>query len=588
MPQRTSELVRKKFREYLLPTILTSLAMSLAALVDSIMVGNLLGDTALAAVGLSTPLIYCINFIYMLFGIGGMTLASVARGQLELRKANIAFTLTIVLGTGTMFAFLIVVLVFIHPITSALAGGDAQLASMTAAYLAPLLFTGPGLMFSSGMALFIRTDGSPKSSAAIVLIANAVNLVLDYVFIVFLDTGIAGAGASTSIGYASGVVVVLPYLLRKDRSFRFVRPDGTARKVLPEMLKMGMPKAMIQMTSFFRQIILNTLILSLFSVAGMTAMSVCINILMISNIFVTGTSDALLPIVGTLYGEQDYFGIRVAMRSASRVAILAAIALCAFFMLFPQVVAGWFGAAADGDVLVPAVEMFALYLPFNAANVIYENFYTTTGRANLASVMAVLDGFVYVVPLAFALSGAGLLFWLCYALSGALTFLTSVLYTRRLARRDRLRGLLLLPGDETLGEILDVTIPASTEAAVSLSRDVQAFCREHGAAPETALRLAVCTEEMAVNTAQIAHEHHTDGSIDVFIHITPKDIILRFRDDGAIFDPASYAGSELDGCTTDGIEVMKKLAEKTEYARQLGFNTTVMTFRRSALRQDIA
>lgn len=586
MPARTSELVRRKFREYLFPTILTSLAMSLAAVVDSIMVGNLLGDTALAAVGLCTPPIYCINFIYMLFGVGGMTLASVARGQLELRKANTAFTLTIVLGTGAMAAFLVVVLVFIRPITTALAGGDESLAQLTAAYLTPLLFTGPGLMFSSGMALFIRTDGSPKSSAAIVLIANAVNLVLDYVFIVFFDSGIAGAGASTSIGYAAGVFVVLPYLFRKDRSFRFVKLSRDARKVLPEMLKMGMPKATIQMTSFFRQIILNALILSLFSVGGMTAMSVCINILMISNIFVTGTSDALLPIVGTLYGEQDYYGIRAAMRSASRVAILAAVALCAFFMLFPETVAGWFGASSDSAVLVPAIEMFALYLPFNAANVIYENFYTTTGRANLASVMAFLDGLAYVVPLAFALSVTGLGFWLCYAVSGALTFLTAVLWSRRIARRKSLVGMLLLPSDETLGEVLDLTIPAEPAAATALSRDVQNFCLEHGVTARTANRLAVCAEEMAANTAHIASEHHSAVAIDVFVHITEQDIVLRFRDDGEIFDPATYQGEALDGCTTDGIEVMKKLAEKTEYARQLGFNSTVLTFSRSTLRAD--
>ena len=124
MPQRTSGLVRRKFREYLLPTILTSLAMSLASVVDSIIVGNLLGDTALAAVGLCSPMIYCINFIYMLFGIGGMTLASIARGRREFQKADTAFTLTIGLGVAVMSVFLIAVLIFIGPITEARAGGD--------------------------------------------------------------------------------------------------------------------------------------------------------------------------------------------------------------------------------------------------------------------------------------------------------------------------------------------------------------------------------------------------------------------------------------------------------------------------------
>jgi Na+-driven multidrug efflux pump len=105
-------------------------------------------------------------------------------------------------GMGVMLLFLAAMFVFMEPITGALAAGDEQLAALTADYLRPLMFTGPGLMFSSGMALFIRTDGNPKSSAVIVVIANAVNLALDFVLIRFLNTGIAGAGLSTSLGYA--------------------------------------------------------------------------------------------------------------------------------------------------------------------------------------------------------------------------------------------------------------------------------------------------------------------------------------------------------------------------------------------------
>ena len=95
MYERTGALVQKKFREYLLPTIMTSLAMSLASVIDSVIVGNLLGDTALAALGLSGPVIFCINMIYMLFGIGGVTCASVAKGRREGERANQLFTLII-------------------------------------------------------------------------------------------------------------------------------------------------------------------------------------------------------------------------------------------------------------------------------------------------------------------------------------------------------------------------------------------------------------------------------------------------------------------------------------------------------------
>ena len=81
MYERSGNIIRQKFREYLLPTVLTSMAISMASVVDGVIVGSLLGDTALAAVGLSGPVIFCINLIYMLFGIGGLTCASIAKGK---------------------------------------------------------------------------------------------------------------------------------------------------------------------------------------------------------------------------------------------------------------------------------------------------------------------------------------------------------------------------------------------------------------------------------------------------------------------------------------------------------------------------
>lgn len=584
MYERTGALVQKKFREYLLPTVMTSLAMSLASVIDSVIVGNLLGDTALAAVGLSGPVIFCINMIYMLFGIGGVTCASVAKGRREGKRANQLFTLTMAFGMGIMFLFLIAMFVLMEPVTMALAAGDAQLAGLTADYLRPLLFTGPALMFSSGMALFIRTDGSPKSSAVIVVIANAVNLVLDFVLIRFLNTGIAGAGLSTSLGYAAGAVIVIPYLLSKDRSFRFMLPKKGEMKEIRNILRTGLPKALTQLTSLLRSIVLNGIVMVSLGSIGMSVMTVCINVLMISNIFVGGTSDALLPIVGTLFGERDYYGIRKTVNSAYRVLVVACAVLMAFFMIAPQVVGVWFGITSEEGlaVLVPALRLFAVYLPFSAFNTVLQNFYTTTGREKIASSIALLDGFVFVSVFALLLSMINSnLFWLCYACSGAATAAFILILGARIKRRENVSSLLLLKEENGRGTMWDITIHATAGEAAGLSEQVIGFCLQNGVDALTANRMGVAVEEMAVNTANIAHKNKTPGIIDILLHITEDKLVIRFRDDGAIFDPAAYCPQEDGECVTDGIEVVKKLAASIDYARQLGFNTTLLTFDRN-------
>jgi len=580
MYERTGKLIREKFKEYLLPTIMTSMAVSMASVVDGAIVGNLLGDLALAAVGLAGPIIFCINLIYMLFGIGGLTCASIARGKREMHQANLVFTLTMGGGMAVMLLFSLIMQLIIPPLSHLLAGHDAALAAMLVRYLRPLVFTGPALMFSSGMALFIRTDGKPRSSAVVVIIANAVNLVFDYVLIRFFHTGIWGAGFSTTLGYMAGAVIVIPYLRSKSRSFRFVRPGRESLQTLGSILSTGLPKGLIQVANILRSLALNAIIIRFLGSIGMSVMTVCINVLMIANIFVGGVSDTLLPIVGTLFGEQDSYGIRQTMKSAIGVLAVSCAALAAFLLAAPHIMGMAFGIHTEEGLsaVIPALRLFALYLPFDAAIQVLQNFYTTTGRKRLASSMVLMNGLFFVLPFAFllALISPNLL-WLCYACSGALTLLATAVMGRRIQQNEQAHGILLLK-ENSLDPRYDATIEASVEQAAGLSERIIAWCTAQGMDALAANRVGVAIEEMAVSTVHYAHHDSGSGVIDVTVQLSGEALQLRLRDNGSIFNPVEYTADANDGCITDGIQLIRQLAGSIDYARQLGFNTTVISF----------
>lgn len=583
MYERSGHIIQQKFREYLLPTALTSMAISMASVVDGIIVGSLLGEVALAAVGLSGPIIFCINLIYMLFAVGGLTCASISLGKRDFHMANQFFTLSIGGGLGAMCIFLAVMQVILSPLSISLAGGDVQLAALTESYLRPLLFTGPAMMFSSGMAIFIRMDGNPKASAAIVMIANAVNLVLDYVLIRFLDTGIAGAGLSTALGYVAGSAIVIPYLANRKRSFHFVRPRKTILKTLRDILKSGMSKAASQVCNLVRSLVINAVIISSLGSIGMSIMTVCTNASMISNIFEGGIADTLLPIVGTLYGEKDFFGIRHAMRIARRVMTVCSAGLVAFFLIAPQLIGVVFGMTSPDALalLKPALRLYALYLPFSAAIMLLQNFYNTTERRSLATSLVVMDGLLFVIPFAVLLSSiqANLL-WLCYAASGACTLFVLLLLARRIRKKENVQGLLLIRERDDCICKFDFTIAATKEEAVRLSERVTAL--EEKAAVNTRLlkKIALALEEMTVASVHYAHADSV-GLIDILVHVTDEQVTILMRDNGRPFNPLEYIPEENDGCITDSIQLVKKLASRMEYSRQLGFNTSVLTFEKA-------
>jgi Na+-driven multidrug efflux pump/anti-sigma regulatory factor (Ser/Thr protein kinase) len=580
MYERSGHIIRQKFREYLLPTVMTSMAISMASVVDGIIVGSLLGEVALAAVGLSGPIIFCINLIYMLFAVGGLTCASISLGKRDFHMANQFFSLSIGGGLGAMCIFLAVMQVILHPLSISLAGGDVQLAALTESYLRPLLFTGPAMMFSSGMAIFIRMDGNPKASAAIVMIANAVNLVLDYVLIRFLNAGIAGAGLSTTLGYVAGSAIVIPYLANKKRSFHFVRPGKTILKTLRDILKSGMSKAVSQVCNLVRSLVINAVIVTSLGSIGMSIMTVCTNVLMIANIFEGGVADTLLPIVGTLYGEKDFFGIRQTMRTARRVLTVCSAVLVAFLLIAPQLIGIVFGLTSPDTLalLKPALRLYALYIPFSAALLLLQNFYNTTERRSLATSLVVMDGLLFVVPFAVLLSRIqSNLLWLSYAASGACTLFVLLLLARRIRKKEDVQGLLLIRERDDYIHKFDFTIEATREEAVRLSERVMAL--EEKAAVNTRLlkKVALVLEEMTVTSVHYAHADST-GLIDILIYVTDAQVTILMRDNGMPFNPLEYIPEENDGCITDSIGLVKKLASRMEYSRQLGFNTSVLTF----------
>ncbi len=575
MFERSGALLERKFRKFLLPTILTSMAISLATVVDSVIVGNLLGEKALSAIGLSGPVLYSLNTIYLLFAVGGVTLASIARGERDTAKANSIFTLSIGVGLAVMTVFISLLLIFMGPICHALAQNNAELESMTRSYLTPMVLVGPTMMLIMGMAQFIRTDGSPKISAAIALVANIVNLILDYILIRFFGTGIAGAAWSTVIGYLTGILMLIPYLHSKNRNFHFIKPAPRAVRQVGNIARTGTPKALVQCLSFLRTLALNTIILSTIGAPGVAALTICINALMMANIFIGGTNDTLLPIVGTLFGEKDYVGIRYSIKSGAKVLVGACAVMVALFLVFPEGICRLFGIVTPEGVssATTALRLYALSLPVYSVNILLQNFYQTTGRLTNANVVACSNGFVFVVLFALILAPANAsLVWLSFLLSEVCTFLVILVMGRRVRRRDGVTGLLLLKEDARTGAELDLSVPGTEAAAAALAEQCTDFCAAQFGDAALAGRAGVAAKELAGNIAKYGYAPQT-GVMDVLVRREKDALILRFRDDGVPFDPT--AQQEKNG----GIGRVRAISDGMTYTRPVGFNSTLVTFR---------
>lgn len=122
-------------------------------------------------------------------------------------------------------------------------------------------------------------------------------------------------------------------------------------------------------------------------------------------------------------------------------------------------------------------------------------------------------------------------------------------------------------------DLLDMTIQNDIEKAVEVSKEIIVFCDKNHVDPDLTNVLAVSSEELAVNIVKYAYKGKNE--IDVCLRILEDKLVLRFRDNGIIFNPTKYIDES--GREITGLSVVRSITPDITYNRVLGFNVTVVT-----------
>lgn len=582
MYERKGQLVENVFQKYFLPTIMMSMALSMGIIVDGIIVGNTLGSDALAAVNLVMPVTLCFNTIYAMFGIGGAALASIAKGRRDNRRADCVFTLSILSMLIVSVVLLIAGSIHLDRLAQLLAG-NSSLQGLVREYLGVLIYGAPFLIVVPGFVYFVRADGRPNLASAVLIIANVVNLCLDLVFILVFKMGIAGAALATVTGYAVGFFILLRYIFSKEKNLHFLIEKTRLLKTLGQIAASGISSAIGTFLLFVKISFINSIVLNTIGETGMVAFSVCLSCLSFVSMFIAGASQTMMPILGTLYGEKDYNGIRFTAYKALRVVMISCIALVAVFEIFPQLILMLFGVTGAAEIAmgVEAIRIFALSLIGTGFTFLMMYYFQTIQRRVVSSVISVVQGLVVVVPCALFLSTVWGSFgiWISFLLAEICTFIVIRLITANIAKHSNgaLRGFFLLHDWKEELPFMDVTIANEKSQAVGISDKVIRFCTQHQVDEKTAMHVGLAVEEMAVNTIEHGYKKQKEKFIDISLKIDLQEIILAFRDDGIPFDPTTYRAEEENKFRVSGIAMVKAIAKDVNYSRLLGLNSTIIT-----------
>lgn len=350
------------FWKYISLSVLGMLGSSGTILADTFFVSARLGTDGLAALNIAISVFGLINGFGMLLGIGGATRYTIAKVQRDDQKGNELFSLALLCAAVLGLCFFITGLLFASPLACAL-GADASLAPLCSVYLRTVLLFAPFFILNHLFLAFIRNDGNPRLSMAMMAVGSCANIVLDYLFLYPLHMGIFGAALATGLAPVISLAIASLHFLGRKNHFRFVAAAGR-KATMGEVKKLaapGLSACINEMSSCVVLVIFNLLILRAAGNTGVAAYGIVANLALVVLAVFTGIAQGLQPLLSRAYGRGDLQEVEALFRRGRHLAFLAGSIVLGTAVLFSHDLVVLFNSEHDAQLQALAEEGMRLY-----------------------------------------------------------------------------------------------------------------------------------------------------------------------------------------------------------------------------------
>ncbi len=223
------------------PMLIGNIFQQLYNLADSVIVGQFIGSDALAAIGATGSITFFFFALCNGIGSGGGIITSHFFGEGNADKVkncivNTAFIMIVVpLVIGTLaFVTAVPILVFLNTPDSILADSAAYMKIMCCN-----LFLVSAYNFVSSM---LRALGDSKTPLYFLIFSCFLNVILDIIFVYWLNMGVIGAGIATLISTVICSILCLAFAFKTNPYFHITKKDlHLDHAILGRCIKLGVP-----------------------------------------------------------------------------------------------------------------------------------------------------------------------------------------------------------------------------------------------------------------------------------------------------------------------------------------------------------
>ena len=416
-----------------LPAIIMLLVSSLYTAVDGIFIARYVGSDALSAINIMLPIDTLSYAVSIMFGTGASAIVGRKLGQGKKQEARENFTLVTLVALLTGIVLSVVLTAFFEPLVMRL-GATERLMGYCMQY-GYILFGGSVFTVIQVMyqALFI-TAGKSRLAMLLTTASGVMNLVLDYVLIVPLQMGMAGAAWGTVAGRILGGVFPLIYFMKDRGMLAFSRPrwDGM---VLLKTIGNGSSEMVSNLAIGVTTLLFNLAMIEIAGEDGVAAMTIVLYTQFVYTAVYLGFSTSAAPVISFHYGKENWQYLRKLFRSSIGIISVSTVCMLVASIVFAKPLISLFTSpqTAVYKMAYSGYMLFIWNFLFAGFNIFSAALFTAFSNGAVSAFISFLRTLVFVVgailllPTLIGLNGI----WLSIPTAEFLTFLVAVVVVKK-------------------------------------------------------------------------------------------------------------------------------------------------------------
>ena len=580
--KRNTYIISKALKSFVSASILTAAAGQLASTFDAIILGQFVGKGGVSALSLVMPVTTFICCLGLLMAFGANALAAREIGSHNLKGASDFFSTAIwsILTIGVAFSLLMYAGI---PVIMDIITDEEFLRDLPAEYLSVYVLGAWLEMLSYALCLFVATDGHPRRVMMAVFAGVVVNAAVDVLAVGFLDWGIKGAAWGSLAQYAVNTLLLCLYLRQPACSYSLKWPERKSFQLFVENIKEGAAVSISNVLMAVTVLLISNLVFDALGKRGLFCWSICLQMLLVSVVFINGVMESLFAIGGVMLGEHDLRGFNLLSRRAL-ITVSLLVSIIVVLMYIPGVVGLMFGVKDPQELAVidHVLRIFSLMMIPFAFTLVLVAVYQVLELIVPSVICAICQLATIIFSIWLFADFAPSHIWWGFPLASFLflfgQLFLSFIYSRR--QRCRVSALTQIPYSEG-GRTFDRSVRYQSEEVFTVLESIDTFLKESKLSKDNIFSLNLCCEELMTNIAKHSHGHIVHHSFDVHIYSDDESTWVALKDGGKPFNPL-LAGKMADpdigkeGCEHLGLRLINNIVDNISYKYMYGLNIVLI------------